>query len=78
MIESEGINLDIGLICNCVSVLPLFIGVHADAKKSLKRLAFTQKSEINLLLTNKGDINSIFLLYKKIGLILTNMFWELL
>ena len=49
---------------NCGSVLPLFIGAHIDAKKSLKRFAFTQNSEINLLLTSKGGINGTFLLYK--------------
>ena len=45
-------------------MLPLFIGAHIDAKKSLKRFAFTQNSEINLLLTSKGGINGTFLLYK--------------
>ena len=52
------------LYANCGSVLRLFIGVHIDAKKSLNRLAFIQKSEINLLLTSKGSIDGISLLYK--------------
>ena len=46
------------------SILSLFTGIHIGEKKSLKRLAFTQKSEINLLLTSKRGINGIFLLYK--------------
>ena len=56
--------LTLVLHANCGSILPLFIGVHIDAKKSLKRLAFTGKSEINLLLTGKRGIDGIFLLYK--------------
>ena len=48
------LTLALVLYANCGSVLPLFIGIHFDAKKSLKRLAFTWKSELNLL----------FLLYK--------------
>ena len=52
------------LYANCGSILLLFIGVHIDAKKSLKRLAFTRRSEINLLLTSKRRIDGIFLLYK--------------
>ena len=38
------------------STLEFFIGVHIDAKKLLKRFAFSQKSETNLPLTNKGGI----------------------
>ena len=52
------------LCANCGSVLPLFIGVHIDAKKSAKRFDFIQKSEKKLLLTSKGGINGIFLFYK--------------
>ena len=52
------------LYANWSSVFPLFICAHIDAKKSLERLAFTQKSEIDLLLTSKGGIDGIFLLYK--------------
>ena len=52
------------LYANCGSLLPLFIGLLIDAKKSLKRLAFTQKSERNILLTRKEGIDGIFLLYK--------------
>ena len=52
------------LCVNCGSVLPLFIYVHIDTKKSLKRLVFTRNSEINLSLTSKGGIDDIFLLYK--------------
>ena len=52
------------LYANSGTVLPLFTGVHIHAKKSLNRLAFIQKSEINLLLTSKGCIDGISLLYK--------------
>ena len=52
------------LYVNCDSVLPLFISTHINAKKSLKRLVFTQKSEIILLLASKGGIDGIFLLCK--------------
>ena len=44
-------------------VLPLFIGVHIEAKKSLNRLALVQKPETNLPFTTKGRI---FLLYKNL------------
>ena len=47
-------------------VLPLFIGVHIEAKKSLNRLALVQKSKTNLPFTNKGGITGIFLLYKNL------------
>ena len=54
----------------------MFIGVHNDAIKSLKRLAFTRESEINLLLTNK--VSMVIFYYKNIDIILTNIVWELL
>ena len=42
--------------------LNFFIGVHIDAKKLLKRFAFSQKSDTNLPLTNKGGIAGILFL----------------
>ena len=54
----------------------MFIGVHNDAIKSLKRLTFTRESEINLLLTNK--VSMVIFYYKNIDIILTNIVWELL
>ena len=42
--------------------LIFFFGVHIDAKKLLKRFAFSQKLETNLPLTNKGGIAGIFFL----------------
>ena len=40
-------------------------GVHWEAKFFLKRLAFSEKFEIILLLTNKGGIIGVFLLFTK-------------
>ena len=45
---------------NTGNTLEFFIGVHIDAKKLLKRFTFSQKSEINLPLTNKGGTAGIF------------------
>ena len=39
------------------NTLLLLIGVHWEAEKSLKSLAFSVKSDTILLFTNKGDIN---------------------
>ena len=47
-------------------VLPLFIGVHKEAKKSVNILASIQKSETDLAFTNKGGISGIFLSYKNL------------
>ena len=58
--------LTLVLYANGGIVLPLFIGVHIEAKKSLNRLALVQKSETNLPFTNKGGIAGIFLLYKNL------------
>ena len=54
------------LYANGGNVLPLFIGVHIEAKKSLNRLALVQKFKTNLPFTNKGGIAGIFLLYKNL------------
>ena len=40
--------------------LSFFNGVRIDVEKLLKRFAFSQKSETNLPLTNKGGIAGIF------------------
>ena len=40
-------------------------GVHWEAKNLLKRLAFSEKFETILLLTNKGGIIGVFLLFTK-------------
>ena len=39
--------------------------VHWEAKNLLKRFAFSEKFEIILLLTNKGGIIGVFLLFTK-------------
>ena len=41
-------------------VLPLFIGAHILKLKIIKQIALVQKSETNLLFTNKGGIAGIF------------------
>ena len=40
--------------------LEFFIGVRFDSKKLLKRFDFSQKSDTNLTLINKGGIAGIF------------------
>ena len=40
--------LTLVLYSNGGIVLPLFIGVHTEAKKSLKKLTLVQKSEIKI------------------------------
>ena len=67
--------LMLALHANGGIVLPLFIGVYIEAKKSLNKLALVRNSETNLPFTNKGVIGGIFLLYKTY-LIWTSMFWE--
>ena len=42
------------------NTLEFFICVHIDTKRLLKILAFSQKSETNLPLTNKTGIAGIF------------------
>ena len=64
LLTRKELILRLVIYTNCGIVLPLFIGVHLDAKKSLKRFAFTQNSEINFLLASKGGIDGIFLLHK--------------
>ena len=51
---------------NGAIVLPLFIGVHVEAKNSLNRLDLSQKYETNLPFLNKGGIAGTFLLYKNL------------
>ena len=48
------------LYANGGNELPLLTGVHIDAKKSLNRLAFVQKSETNLPFISKGGMAGIF------------------
>ena len=55
--------LTLVLYANGGIVLPLFIGVHFEARKSLNRLALVQKPETNLPFTTK---ERIFLLYKNL------------
>ena len=57
---SNDVILALVLYENNDKTLEFFIGVHTDAKKLLKRLSFSQKSEANLPLTNKGGIAGIF------------------
>ena len=52
--------LTLVLYANGGIVLPLFIGVYIEAKKSLNRLALVQKSETNLPFTNKEGIAGFF------------------
>ena len=61
-VKSNDVILALVLYENKGNTLEFFIGVHIDAKKLLKRFAFSQKSEINLPLTNKGGIAGIFFL----------------
>ena len=46
--------LTLVLYANGGTVLPVFVGVRIEAKKSLNKLALVQKPEINLPFTNKG------------------------
>ena len=67
--------LTLVLCVNGGVVIPLFSGVHIEAKKSLNRLVLVQKSERNLPYTNKVGITGIFY-YIKSYLVLTSVFWE--
>ena len=66
MIYAEEIIPTLVLYTNGGIVLPLLIGVHIEAKKSVNGLASVEKSETNLAFTNKGEISGIFLLYKNL------------
>ena len=57
---SNNIILALVLYKNNGNKLEFFIGVHIDAKRLLKRFAFSQKPETDLPLTNKGGIAGIF------------------
>ena len=57
---SNDVILALVLYENNGKTLEFFIGAHTDAKKLLKILSFSQKSETNLPLTNKGGIAGIF------------------
>ena len=59
---SNNVILSLVLYENNGNTLQAFIGVHIDAKKLLKRFAFSQKSETNLPLKNKGGIAGTFFL----------------
>ena len=59
-VTSNDVILALVLYENNGNKLEFFIGVHIDAKKLLKRFAFSQKSETNLPLTNKGGIAEFF------------------
>ena len=59
---SNNIILALVLYKNNGNKPEFFTGVHIDAKKLLKRFAFSQKSDTNLPLTNKGGIGGIFFL----------------
>ena len=54
--------------------LSFFIGVRIDAEKLLKRFAFSQKSETNLPLTNKGGIAGIIFLQSSLLKIAQHVF----
>ena len=56
--------------------LLLFIGVHTEEKNLLKRLTFSQKSEMKLPSTSKGGIAGYFY-YSGNDLIWDNMFLKL-
>ena len=55
-------NSDVRFINKRRQSATIFIGVDIEAKKLLKRFAFSQKSELKLSSTNKGGIAGIFLL----------------
>ena len=57
---SNDVILALVLYKSSGNTLEFFTGVHIDAKKLLKRFAFSQKSETNLPLTNKGGIAGFF------------------
>ena len=59
---SNDVILALVLYENKGNKLEFFIGVHIDAKRLLKRFAFSQKSDTSLPLTNKGGIGGIFFL----------------
>ena len=59
-VKSNDVILALVLYENNDNTLEFFIGVHIDAKKLLKRFAFSQKLEKNLPLTNEGGIAGIF------------------
>ena len=59
---SNNVILSMVLYENNGNTLQAFISVHIDTKKLLKRFAFSQKSETNLPLTNKGGIAGTFFL----------------
>ena len=46
------------------NILLLLIGVHWEAKKSLKRLAFSMKSDTILLFIKRGGIKGPYCLYR--------------
>ena len=61
-VTSNDVILALVLYENNGDTPEFFICVHIDAKKLLKRFAFSQKSETNLPLTYKGAIAGIFVL----------------
>ena len=61
-VKSNNVILALVLYENNSNTLEFFIGVHINAKKFLKRFSFSQKSEANLPLTNKGGIAGILFL----------------
>ena len=61
-IKPNDVILALVLYENNGNTLEFFIGVHIDTKKLLRRFAFSQISEINLPLTNKGGIAGVLLL----------------
>ena len=61
-VKSNDVILALVLYENNGNTLEFVIGVHIDAKSLLKRFAFSQKSETNLPLTNKGGITGFFFL----------------
>ena len=61
-IKSNDVILALVLYENNGNTLEFSIGVHIDTKKLLRRFAFSQISETNLPLTNKGGIAGVLLL----------------
>ena len=61
-VTSNDVILALVLYENNDNALEFFICVNIGAKTLLKRFAFSQKSEKNLPLTNKGAIAGIFVL----------------
>ena len=65
-ISTDQSDLHVFLVRTEESLLLLLTGAHSFEKKSLKSSAFSFKSMINLPLCNRGGVEDIFLLFRKV------------